>query len=177
MDTTNYFACLKAPPTIKEPASRKVWSIDLEKVWVKVFIATNAMGDSAIPSAALGAPLRLAYDKAGAVRFSQAGRPIIRVASELSDSIRALIKQHTAFLIGHIADVQRDNPDGYAAQVALAQKAGEPIKALDARELSKALEAKAVAEAEATAKAEAMVQAEEAVKVKGRNKVRDLVPA
>ena len=41
------------------------------------------MGDTAIPSEALGAPLRLGYNKDGTVKFSNSGKPVIRVAKEL----------------------------------------------------------------------------------------------
>ncbi len=187
METPNYIKSLLTPTT-KQPQGRKVWSIDLQQVWLPFFTAANTMGDAAIPSEALGCPLRLGYDKAGAVRFSQAGRPVIRVAKELSDNIRIARDNFTANLLNYAGSVIRDNGDGYKAQIELARQAGEPIYAHDRDELASALKAKAVAEAEALAKAvaeakakaEAVAQAEaiakaeaEAVKSKGRK--RELV--
>jgi len=146
MDTPNYIKSLLAPNT-KKPQGRKVWSIDLETVWLPFFTATNTMGDTAIPSDALGCPMRLAYDKSGAVRFSQSGRPVVRVAKELSDNVRLVRDNFTANLINYAGEVMTEHPNEYKQQVEFANKAGEPIAQHDRMELSKALEAKADAEA------------------------------
>ena len=184
MESPNYIKSLLIPTT-KQPRGRRVWSIDLEQVWLPFFTATNTMGDTAIPVDALGCPLRLGYDKTGAVRFSQSGRPVVRVAKDIADSVRLVRDNFTANLLNYAGSVIRDNGDGYKAQVALAKKAGEPIIQHDRLQLHLAVEAKAkaeaVAQAEAVAKleAEAVAKAEaeaEAVKSKGR-KVRELVPA
>jgi hypothetical protein len=179
METPNYIKSLLTPTT-KQPQGRRVWSIDLERVWLPFFTATNTMGDTAIPSQAIGCPLRLGYDKTGAVRFSLAGRPVIRVAKELGDNIRLVRDNFTANLLNYAGAVIRDNADGYKAQVELARKAGQPIYQYDKTQLDIALKAKveaeAKAQAEAVAEAVAVTQAEE-VKSKGRNKVRELVPA
>ena len=186
MESPNYIKSLLIPTT-KQPRGRRVWSIDLEQVWLPFFTATNTMGDTAIPSDALGCPLRLGYDKAGAVRFTQSGRPVIRVAKAIGDSVRLVRDNFTANLLNYAGSVIKDNAEGYKAQVALAKKAGEPIIQHDRQQLHLALEAKAkaeaIAQAEAVAKAkveaEAVAQREaegETVKSKGR-KVRELVPA
>ncbi len=183
MNTPSYIKSLLVP-TAKQPSGRKVWSIDLQQVWLPFFTATNTMGDTAIPSEAIGCPLRLGYEKTGAVRFSQAGRPVIKVAKELGDSIRLVRDNFTANLLNYAGSVIRDNGDAYKAQVQLAVKAGEPIYQHDRVQLDNALkvkaEAEAVVKAEAIAKvkAEAVVKAQaeaEAVKSKGRK--RELVPA
>jgi len=193
METPNYIKSLLTPTT-KQPQGRKVWSIDLQQVWLPFFTATNTLGDTAIPSQAIGCPLRLGYDKTGAVRFSQAGRPVIRVAKELGDNIRLVRDNFTANLLNYAGAVIRDNADSYKAQVELARKAGQPIYQYDKTQLDIALKAKveaeAKAQAEAVAKAEAEAKAQteavaeavavtqaEAVKSKGRNKVRELVTA
>jgi hypothetical protein len=163
MDTPNYIKSLLIPNT-KKPQGRKVWSIDLETVWLPFFTATNTMGDSAIPSDALGCPMRLAYDKSGAVRFSQSGKPVIRVAKELSDNVKMVRDNFTANLINYAGEVMTEHSDDYQTQLKLSAKSGEAIAKHDAHELSKALEAKAKAEAEA--KTEAIPEAE-----------RELVPA
>ena len=126
MDTPNYIKSLLAPNT-KKPQGRKVWSIDLETVWLPFFTATNTMGDTAIPSDALGCPMRLAYDKSGAVRFSQSGRPVVRVAKELSDNVRLVRDNFTANLINYAGEVMTEHPNEYKQQVEFATKAGEPI--------------------------------------------------
>ena len=141
MNTPNYIKSLLAPNT-KKPQGRKVWSIDLETVWLPFFTATNTMGDTAIPSDALGCPMRLAYDKTGAVRFSQAGRPVIRVAKDISDNVRLVRDNFTANLISYAGEVMTAHEAEYRQQVETARKAGEPIAQHDRLELSKALEAK-----------------------------------
>jgi len=187
MEIPNYFDCLQAPKAPQQAKDRRVWSIELNRVWVPTFTATNTVGKSNIPSEALGYPLRLGYDKAGAVRFSQSGRPVFKVAKEIGDNIRLMREDYEATLLNFVGKVIKNNPEGYKAQVALAQNAGEPIKQHDRRQLHLASEARAKAEAEAMAKAvaeaEAMAKAEaeavtegEAVKPKGR-KVKELVTA
>jgi len=175
METPNYIKSLLTPNT-KQPQGRKVWSIDLQQVWLPFFTATNTMGDTAIPSEAIGCPLRLGYDKAGQVRFSQAGRPVIRVAKEIADNVRLVRENFTANLLNYAGSVMRDNADGYKAQIEMARKAGDPIYQHDKNQLSNALKARAEAEAEALAKeVEAETETEaEAVKSKGK---RDLVHA
>ncbi|GAI99055.1 unnamed protein product, partial [marine sediment metagenome] len=74
-------------PIPKNQRGRRVWSIDLESVWLPFFTATNTTGNTAIPFDALGSPLRLAYEKDGSVKFSPAGRPVIRVAKEISQGV------------------------------------------------------------------------------------------
>ena len=147
-NTPTYIKSL-VTPTTKKPQGRKVWSIDLLTVWLPFFTATNAMQDTAIPSDALGCPLRLGYDKTGAVRFTQAGRPVVRVTKEISDNVRMVRENFTANLISYAGEVMRDNPEAYKAQVASAQRAGAPIYQHDLAELDKAVKAQAVKQAEA----------------------------
>jgi len=92
--------------------------------------------------------MRLAYDKAGAVRFSQNGKPVIRVAKELSDNVKLVRDNFVANLINYAGGVMSENPDGYKAQIELATKAGQPIAQHDSMELSKAIELRALAAAE-----------------------------
>ena len=65
MENTTYIKALVTPQAKQAGNSRKVWSVDLETVWLPFFTATNTQGDTAIPSEALGAPLRLGYNKDG----------------------------------------------------------------------------------------------------------------
>lgn len=162
MGNDNYIRSL-VTPTTRKPQGRKVWSVDLEQVWLPFFTATNAMGDTAIPSEAIGAPLRLGYDKAGQVRFSQAGRPIIKVAKELSEAVRTVRENLTANLLSYAGSVIAEHPEEYKAQIALAQEAGEPIANHDKTMLSQALKDRAELEAEAIAEAKAHSQEAELV--------------
>ena len=162
MDTPNYIKSLLIPSNGKKPRARRVWSIDLETVWLPFFTATNTMGDTAIPSDALGAPLRLAYNADGSVKFSKTGRPVTKVAKELADSVRLVRDNFTAGLLAYANSVITDNPDGYKAQIESARVAGEPIIAKDRANLDKA-----IAEAMVQAVAEAEVKA----KPKGKAKV------
>ena len=131
MDTPNYIKSLLAPNT-KKPQGRKVWSIDLETVWLPFFTATNTMGDTAIPSDALGCPMRLAYDKSGAVRFSQSGRPVVRVAKELSDNVQLVRDNFTANLINYAGEVMTEHPNEYKQQVEFALKRVNPSHSMTA---------------------------------------------
>lgn len=180
MGTPEYIKSLLAPTT-KAPQGRKVWSIDLQQVWLPFFTATNAMGDTAIPSAAIGAPLRLAYDKTGAVRFSQTGRPTVRVAKEIADNVKLVRDNFTANLLNYAGSVMRDNEEGFKAQVELARKAGEPILKLDSVNLSSALQAKVDAEAVVKDTQAVVSEAEAVVKEAGNkpktNKSKELVHA
>ena len=58
MEIPSYIAALLQPQPSK-PTGRKVWSIDLETVWLPFLTATNVTKATTIPSEALGAPLRL----------------------------------------------------------------------------------------------------------------------
>ena len=151
MDTPTYIKALLVPNG-KKPVGRKVWSIDLETVWLPFLHATNITGDTHLPPDALGAPLRLAYDSDGSVRFSKTGRPITKVAKELSDNIRMVRDNFTITLTDYANGVINDYPDKYKRQVDKARKAGEPIQANDRHNLEQAL-AQAVQEAVAEAEA------------------------
>jgi hypothetical protein len=149
VETPSYIKALLIPNG-KKPAGRKVWSIDLETVWLPFFTATNIVGDTRIPAEALGAPLRLAYDADGAVKFSKTGRPITKVVKEIGDSVRMVRDNFTAGLLAYANGVITDNSEGYKAQVEMARKAGEPILSKDRENLQqamlKAMEAAAEAE-------------------------------
>ena len=151
VETPSYIKALLIPNG-KKPAVRKVWSIDLETVWLPFFTASNVVGDTRIPAEALGAPLRLAYDTDGSVKFSKTGRPITKVVKEIADSVRMVRENFTASLLAHANGVITDNAEGYKAQVEMAKKAGEPILTKDKENLQeamlKAMEAAAEAEPE-----------------------------
>ncbi len=137
-------------PTSKPQAARKVWSVDLENVWVPFFTAANVAGGASIPSEDLGAPLRLAKTKDGQVRFGQNGRPSLRVAPALNDAITGVRENFIATLQGYTGQVIKANAEGYKAEVEKGQKAAAPLMAAMAHDLSEATKAMdAVAQAEA----------------------------
>ena len=159
MNTPNYIRSLLTPQA-RKPNGRRIWSIVFEQVWLPFFTATNVMGDTSIPSEALGCPLRLGYDKTGAVKFSATGRPVIRVAKEIGESVRLVRDNFTANLMAYAGQVINEHTEDYKAQIELARKAGEPILAHDKEELDKANTQKAVAQAEAIAEAKAKAEAQ-----------------
>ena len=126
MNVPNYITTL-LQPTASKPTGRRVWSIDLETVWLPFFLATNTVQATAIPSDALGAPLRLAYDKDGEVRFTKSGRPSLKVATSVATQIRVVRENFVANLLSFAGKVMSQAKDDYKAQVEAAHKAAEPI--------------------------------------------------
>ena len=127
MNVPNYIATL-LQPTASRPRGRKVWSVDLETVWIPFFLATNAVKATAIPSEALGAPLRLRYDKDGEVRFTKTGRPSLKVATEVAANVRMVRENFVANLQSFTGRVMSQAKDDYKAEVEAAQAATETEK-------------------------------------------------
>lgn len=171
MDTPQYIKTLLKPNGSK-PQGRKVWSVDLESVWLPFFTASNVTEDTHIPHEALGAPLRLAYQADGAVKFSNSGRPVIRVAKELQDNIKLVRENFVAGLQGFTQAVVTERLDEYRTQVKLSQEAGKPIVKRDKMELDKALIEMASKVAQ-----DAQAQVEAVEQVKPKTKVKELVTA
>lgn len=171
METPNYIKSLLSPNG-KKPAGRKAWSIDLETVWIPFFTATNTVGETQLPSDSLGAPLRLAYEADGSVRFSKTGRPINKVVKPLAEAIRMVRDNFSAGLLGYTEQVIAKDKAGFRRQVELARKAGSPIVSKDRINLSNAMaEAMADALAKAEAEAEAVAVAKPEAVAKGKAKV------
>lgn len=126
-NTPTYIKALVTPQAKAANTSRKVWSIDLETVWLPFFTATNTMGDTSVPSGALGAPFRLAYNKDSTVKFSNSSKPVIRVAKDLSDSVRMVRDNFTAGLQAYANGVALENSDGFKAEIMKSHEAGTPI--------------------------------------------------
>ncbi len=161
-ETPNYIKSLLLP-TAKAPAGRKAWSIDLETVWLPFLTATNTMGDTAIPSDALGAPLRLAYGKDGSVKFSRNGRPSTRLAKPIAQTVTLVRENFVANLRNYAQTVATEKAEDYALQVQVAQEAGRPIIERERADVDKAfklLVEQAMREAESKAKAEAKLASE-----------------
>ena len=173
METPNYIKSLLMPNG-KKPVGRRVWSIDLETVWLPFFLATNTVGETAISPDNLGAPLRLAYNADGSVKFSKTGRPVTKVAKELSDNIKMVKDNFTAGLTSYANSVITEYPEGYKAEVDKARQAGEPFIRKDKQDLEQAIakmREQELAEAMATAQAEAE-PAEAVAEAKPKGKAR-----
>ena len=158
--TPNYIKTLLLPST-KAPQGRRVWSIDLETVWLPFFTSTNLMGDTAIPLDALGAPLRLAYDKDGSVRFARNGRPVTRVAKPIAQTVTLVRENFVANLKQYAQQVAESNLEAYRVQIGLQREAGEPILQHDKSEMDKAIQLQVeqmLAEANKQREAEAVAE-------------------
>ncbi len=138
-ETPSYIKTLLMPST-KAPTGRRAWSIDLETVWLPFFTATNTMGDTAIPSDALGAPLRLAYNKDGSVKFGRNGRPTTRVTKPIAQSVSLVRENFVANLKAYAHTVATEKAEEYAMQVELAQEAGQPIIDHEKADIDKAIQ-------------------------------------
>ncbi|MFQ6027698.1 MAG: hypothetical protein ACE5Q6_09420 [Dehalococcoidia bacterium] len=137
--TPDYIKALLAP-TKNSRGSRRAWSIDVESVWVPFFTATNVMGETNLPDDVLGAPIRLAKSPDGDVRFTQSGRPVMRVHPELNAQIGIVRENFVAGLQAYTGAVQNERPDAYGVQVANQQAAGMPILEQDQTDILEAVE-------------------------------------
>lgn len=144
-------------PNGNKRQGRRVWSIDLETVWLPLFHATNVMKDTAIPSEALGCPIRLSFDKDGAVKFSKSGKPVTKVVKEIAQTVTLIRDNMVANLQAFTHQVAEGKASEYKTSITTALKAGNPISAKDTLDLEKAVKAQieqALREAEAKAEAE-----------------------
>ena len=154
MDSPQYIKGLLKPNGTKSKG-RKVWSVDLETVWLPFFTATNTTGDTSVPAEALGAPLRLGLQVDGTVKFSSNGKPVIKVAKELSDGITLVRENFVAGLTAFTRSVVQSDKEGYVAQIEAGQTAGKPISERDRKALDRAIAARIAVEAAELAKVEA----------------------
>jgi len=156
-NTPSYIKSLLMPNG-KKSGGRRVWSIDMETVWLPLLHATNVMGDTAIPAEALGAPIRLSYDKDGGVKFAKSGRPVTKVVKEISQTVTLIRENLVANLQDYTNQVAESKPKEYKVSITSALKAGRPILDNDKAELSKAVQAQldeAMRKAEYESEAEA----------------------
>lgn|GEM_PF-851012 len=150
-------------PNGKQSQGKRVWSIDLETVWLPFFYATNVAELTAIPLDALGVPIRLAYAADGSVKFTKSGSPDTKVAKEISDSVKMVKENFIASLISFANTVRTESPDAYKALVLSAQEAGAPIRERDRKNLDEAIAKQREAELMAIVK-----QVEAEAKPKGK---------
>lgn len=142
-------------PISSKGVDRKAWSVGVYGVWVPFFTATNTAGETNLSPETLGAPVVLARDADGDIKFSKSGRPVLRVVKELSQHITLVRENFIAGLLGYTESVRKSDPAGYKAQVERAQKAGEPLIARDRADLD-TLVAMMKGQAEAKPQAEAV---------------------
>ena len=110
----------------------------------------------------MGAPLRLAYNQDGSVKFSKAGKPVISVAKDISDNVKLVRENFVAGLQSYSNKVASEHGEAYTAMVKACLEAGKPILDNDKVKLNEAMQKKideALAEAEAKANAEAEAKA------------------
>jgi tartrate dehydratase alpha subunit/fumarate hydratase class I-like protein len=136
-------------------------------------MATNTVGDTDIPQDALGAPLRLAYDQDGSVKFSKHGKPVIRVAKDNSDNIKMVRENFMAGLQNYANTVITENTEAYKKQANLCQDAGQPIIGHDKSKLDEAM-AKMVEQALEQAESQ---ESETGQTAETETKEKELVPA
>lgn len=122
-------------PQLKKGGDKRAWSIPVATTWVPFYTATNTAGLTSIAPDVLGAPLRLAKDKDGTIKFSKAGRPMTRVHPVLAEQVKVARENYEADLLAFVGHVASEMPDAYKAQVELAQRAAEPVTAQMAQDV------------------------------------------
>jgi len=171
VETPQYIKALLAP-TKNSRGSRRAWSIDVESVWAPFFTATNVMGETTLPDDVLGAPIRLAKSPDGEVRFSQSGRPVMRVHPELNSQIGIVRENFVAGLQAYTGSVLEERPDAYGEQVTKAQAAGQPIMEADQKDILSATEKLREQTEESTAEGEHAPESDQAENKAAQNRSR-----
>ena len=138
--TPSYIKQLLMPNGNKRQG-RRVWGVDLETVWLPFFHATNVMGDTTFPADVLGAPIRLGYDKDGAVKFTKSGRPVTKVVKELTQTVTLIRENMVANLQNYTQQVAEGRANAYKVSVTTAIKAGTPILSKEKIDFDKAVKA------------------------------------
>ena len=137
------FQAMLAPTS--KPVSRKAWGIDVSTIWLPYFTAAKTIGavdDVDLPDEDLGAPFRLRRDrKTNEVRFSDNGRPMFTLATNLNGMVNRARDNYIAGLMMQTRTVMDEAPDAYKAQVERQYKAGTPVIAKEDSDLAAAAEA------------------------------------
>ena len=90
-------------------------------------------------------------DQDGSVKFSKAGKPVVKVAKDISDNVKLVRENFVAGLQTYANTVFNENGEAYKAQITKAVEAGKPIQRHDKEKLDEAMEKlveQAIAEAE-----------------------------
>ena len=81
------------------------------------------------------------------MKFNErSGKPVIRVAKELAESVKLVRENFVANLQQYAGSVRKSNPEAYSTEVHLNAEAGRPIVLADREALDKAI-AEAMTEA------------------------------
>ena len=164
--TPSYIQSLLMPVNDAKVNDRRLWAIPLQTVWVPFFIASNVMGNTQINPEALGAPLRLAYNSDGSVKYSKSGKPVFKVAPELATQVKLVRANFIAQIQSFTNMVASAKAEEFKAEVTKSQQAGQAIINRDRLALEeeyKRLKAGIVTEAEQVAEqAEAKAEQTEA---------------
>jgi hypothetical protein len=144
-------------PTGRSKAGKKAWSIDVETTWVPFFTAGRVLKDKKgrplcdLPDDVLGAPIRLAVDKQGAVKFGANGRPVTRLAAELKEQIDIARDNYIVSLQALTAVAMEESPEEYREVVARQQAAAVPVFEREAEMVAEAERMQLISEAAARA--------------------------
>ena len=134
------FQAMLAPTS--KPVSRKAWGIDVSTIWLPYFTAAKTIGavdDVDLPDEDLGAPFRLRRDrKTNEVRFSDNGRPMFTIATNLNVMVNRARDNYIAGLMMQTRAVMDEVPDAYKAQVERQYTAGTPVIAKEDTDLAEA---------------------------------------
>lgn len=104
-------------PRHKPVSEKRAWSIGVQSVWVPFYMATNAAGLTEIDPESLAHPVEIAYGKDGLPRFTEDGRPVMRVNKTLSGQVRTARENYEAQLREFVHNIQGEMPDAFKAQV------------------------------------------------------------
>lgn len=155
---SEYIVSLLSPRPLKSQSTRRVWGLSLQDTVIPFLTASNVAGHTSIERDALGAPIRLAFDKAGEVRFSKAGQPVTRVAKPVTNAINLMRDNLVANMHAFTASVINDNADDYRAEVDACVKASEPVIKHEGEKLSIAYQR--LSEAQDAAELDALIERE-----------------
>jgi hypothetical protein len=122
-------------PQRKQGGDKRAWSISMTTTWVPFYTATNTKGLTSIAPDVLGAPVRLARDKDGTIKFNKVGQPMTRVHPVLAEHVKVARENYEADLLAFAGNVAREMPGKYKAQVELAQRAAEPVIAQEVQDV------------------------------------------
>ena len=124
-------------PRPTKPQDRKVWGLGLEAIWLPFLTATNVDGTTNISPDALGAPVRLARQRAtGAIRRRADGSAATQVVTEISASVRLIRDNFGSGLQAYSAASAKAHPEAHKQAYADAAAARAGCLAEDATALA-----------------------------------------
>ena len=119
-------------PRHKPVSEKRAWSIGVQSVWVPFYMATNAAGLTEVDSHSLAHPVEIAYGKDGLPRFTEDGRPVMRINKALAGQVRTARENYEGQLREFVRNIQAEMPDAFKAQVESIVSVLTPAPAPDA---------------------------------------------